>query len=80
MHSLAVTAEVLFPLATARQQISRSVITPTSSGLSFERITGISPQSLSTIMRATSSSLVVGRQQAGFFVITSFTFIVGSFL
>ena len=71
MHSLAVVVAVLFPRATARQQMSRSVITPTSSGFSLERITGISPQSWSTIKRATSSSFAVGRQQAGLFVITS---------
>src|SRR6476469_2585248 len=49
--------------------MSRSVITPM--GRSDVSSTGISPQSFSTISRATSSSVAFGEQHAGSGVITS---------
>src|SRR5687767_6549775 len=70
MASSAVTEVGFFPLATTRHTMSRSVTTPMSR---FEAsTTGISPQSASTIMLATSLKLVSGPQHCGSGVITSF--------
>ena len=76
IHSLTGTVAGFFPWATARQQMSRSVMTPISSGVSFDLMTGISPQSWVAIRLATRSSFVVGSQVTGFLVIMSCTFIV----
>src|SRR5579884_3789123 len=59
-----------------RHVMSRSVITPTARIDSRLSTTGISPQSHSVIIRATSCSDVVGVQQAGFLVINLLTSIV----
>src|SRR5688572_27641394 len=74
MQSPACISSGLRPLATVRQVISRSVITPTGRLLDSFSMIGISPQSFSTISFATSSSDVAGVAQAGFEVIRSFTF------
>ena len=59
------------PCATTRIVMSRSVITPMGRIDSRLSTTGISPQSHSIIMRATSCSGVSGVQQAGLLVISS---------
>src|SRR6266436_5634821 len=76
MQSLAVKSRGLRPLATVRQTISRSVTTPIGTLLDLFSTTGISPQSWSTIIRATSGREVSAVQQAGSAVIMSFTCIV----
>src|SRR6267378_3743420 len=70
MQSAAVDSSGLMLFATIRQTISRSVVTPI--GILFLS-TGISPQSLSTIIFATSGKGVSGAQHAGSAVMTSFT-------
>src|SRR5690606_913394 len=67
---------MLPPLATARTAMSRSVIVPT--GMPCSSTTGIIPQSLSAIIRATCCRLVSRPQQAGLAVITVFSSMVGS--
>lgn len=59
------------PCATARQVMSRSVTTPVGRRCSSR--TGISPQSLSAIIFATSCKEVCGEQHAGFSVMISRT-------
>src|SRR5436853_4146535 len=76
MQSAAVRSNGLRPLATVRQTMSRSVTTPTGILLDLFSTTGISPQSLSTIIRATSGKDVSAVQHAGSGVIISLTFIV----
>src|SRR4030095_15735365 len=76
MHSPAVSSSGFLPSATVRQQMSRSVTTPTGFILCLFSTTGISPQSHSTISRATSCRLVSGVQQAGSLVVASFPFLV----
>jgi hypothetical protein len=70
MQSIAEASAELRPAATMRVAMSRSVITPASLRDCRSSTTGISPQSLSTISRATSVSEVLGVQQAGQEVIT----------
>ena len=76
MQSAAVRSKGFRPLATMRQTISRSVTTPIGALLDVLSTTGISPQSLSTIIRATSGREVSAVQHAGSAVIMSFTCIV----
>ena len=59
------------PAATMRVAMSRSVTAPT--GLLLPSTTGIIPQSLSTIILATSANGVSALQQQGFAVITLVT-------
>src|SRR5262245_17941724 len=77
--SRTVIPAALFPRATARIAMSRSVITPTGRRWAWSATTGISPQSRSAIIRAASVNVLSGVQQAGFLVITSLTF-MGSLL
>ena len=60
MQSPASIRRGFLPSATVRQVMSRSVITPM--GIPAALSTGISPQSLSTIILATSDRLVSGKQ------------------
>src|SRR5437870_9715917 len=76
MQSAAVKSKGFRPLAIVRQTISRSVTTPIGSLLDVFSTTGISPQSLSTIIRATSGKEVSAVQHAGSVVIISFTCII----
>src|SRR6266550_5508404 len=76
MQSAAVKSRGLRPLATVRQTISRSVTTPIGTLLEVFSTTGISPQSWSTIIRATSGRDVSAVQHAGSALIISFTCIV----
>src|SRR4029434_8622799 len=76
MQSPAVISSGFLPTATVRQVMSRSVITPTSFILCLLWTTGLSPQSCSTISRATSCRLESVVQQAGFLVIISLTCMV----
>src|SRR5262249_52443229 len=78
MQSAAVKSKGLRPFAIVRQTMSRSVITPIGTRLDLLSRTGISPQSLSTIIRATSGKGVSLVQQAGLVVIISLTFICAS--
>jgi hypothetical protein len=70
MHSAAVTADGFLPLATTRQTMSRSVMTPINR--LDESVTGISPQSASTMRLATSLSVVSPAQHCGAGVMISF--------
>src|SRR4029079_15592783 len=74
MQSATVRSSGFSPLANARQTISRSVVTPIGRFVSLLSTTGISPQSWSIIIWATSCNVVSEIQQAGSAVITSFTF------
>src|SRR5215216_5347181 len=76
MQSAAVKSRGLRSLAIVRQTMSRSVMTPIGSLLAVFSITGISPQSFTTISRATSGREVSLVQHAGFAVIISFTCII----
>src|SRR2546425_3120934 len=76
MQSAAVKSRGLRPLAIVRQTISRSVTTPIGTLLEVFSTTGISPQSWSTIIRATSGRDVSAVQHAGSALIISFTCIV----
>src|SRR5438046_10139308 len=67
------------PVATTRQVMSRSVMTPMGFGLSLLSTTGISPQSCFTIICAASSTLFCGVQQAGLVVMISFACFMGFF-
>jgi len=71
MQSDAFISSGFRPCATARIVMSRSVITPMGRIDSLLSTTGISPQSHSVIIRATSCSGVSGVQQAGLLVISS---------
>jgi len=73
MQSAAVSSTGLSPLAIVRQTMSRSVTTPMGTLLELLSITGISPQSWSTIIRATSGREVSAVQHAGSVVIISLT-------
>src|SRR6185295_14430851 len=73
MQSAAVSSSGFLSFATVRITISRSVTTPTGFLLSLFSTTGISPQSLSTIILATSGKRLSSVQHAGLAVITSFT-------
>src|ERR1051325_6327649 len=79
MQSAAFISIGFRPLATVRHTISRSVTTPIGFLLEVLSTTGISPQSLSTIIRATSGREVSAVQHAGSGVIMSLTFMVLSF-
>jgi hypothetical protein len=76
MQSAAVRSTGFRPLAIVRHTMSRSVTTPIGCLLDVLSTTGISPQSLSTIIRATSGKEVSAVQHAGSGVIMSLTFIV----
>src|SRR5260221_1438623 len=76
MHSAAVSSSGFNPAATARQVMSRSVITPMGFPLSPDAMTGISPQLRSTMSRATSVSELVGAQHTGSLDMNSRTYIV----
>jgi hypothetical protein len=73
MQSAAVSSIGLRPLATVRHTISRSVTTPMGCLLEVLSMIGISPQSLSTIILATSGNEVPAVQNAGSGVIMSLT-------
>src|SRR5262245_24890249 len=75
MHSDTVVVATFLFAATARQAMSRSVITPTGRIVSRPSTTGISPQSKSHIARATSCSVASGVQHATVVVMMSLTFI-----
>src|SRR5690606_39415661 len=72
MQSEAHADAVSRPSATIRTAMSRSVTTPTGRPDSRLSTTGISPQSFSTIIRATSRNGVSPVQQAGLAAITLF--------
>src|SRR5207244_7814208 len=73
MQSATVSSSGLSPLAIVRQTISRSVTTPTGTLFDLSLTTGISPQSLSIIILATSGMLVSAVQHVGSVVIISLT-------
>jgi len=79
MTSRAVKLTGFSPRATARQMISRSVTTPTGRRVLRLSTTGIWPQSHSTIISATSLSVVSTVQHAGLLVMISRTLMAFSF-
>jgi hypothetical protein len=78
MQSATFISSGLWPWATARQTMSRSVMIPAGAESSSLSTTGIAPQSSSTIIRAAFSSDVSRVQLVGLAVMISCTRMAGA--